>query len=111
MFTNFMGFRFAYLAHINLGVIAGLLTSSVVFTSIFFWCLYKERIAFWTMIGMGLVCAGVVCVNIKTDQSDDEVDVKYLWLATFFAVTTGALISLNSVIFKHYVGVVHFTPV
>ena len=36
----FMAFRYADFAHLNQGVIAGLFTSGVAFTTLLFWILY-----------------------------------------------------------------------
>jgi multidrug transporter EmrE-like cation transporter len=59
-----MAFKHADLARVNQGVIAGLFTSGVVFTSIAFGLVYKEKIGNVTMAGMAMICAGVVCVGI-----------------------------------------------
>lgn len=53
------------MAHINQGVIAGLFTSGVVFTSIMFWLVYKEKIGAITLFGMAVIMSGVICVGIQ----------------------------------------------
>ena len=58
-----MAFNHAYKARVNLGVIAGVLTSSVVFTTINFWIFYRESISFITFTGMTLILIGVICVG------------------------------------------------
>ena len=62
--VTFMAFKHADSAHENQGVIAGLFTSGVVFTTIFFWLIYGEKITFKTFIGMSIIISGVICVGI-----------------------------------------------
>ena len=74
------------------------------------------------MMGMAIICAGVVCVGIKDEQSDSknnnnisakEVSVEWqnLMIAIGYALATGLCYSLNSVIMRYYVRNVGFTVV
>ena len=62
--VTFMAFKHADSAHVNQGVIAGLFTSGVVFTTIFFWLIYGEKITFKTFIGMSIIISGVISVGM-----------------------------------------------
>ena len=62
--VTFMAFKFADYAQVNQGVIASLFTSGVVFTTLLFWLVYKEKPSFWTFIGMLIIITGVVSVSL-----------------------------------------------
>ena len=46
-------------------MIAGLFSVSVIYSTCVFGILYKERIGLFTLIGMAVIVAGVVCVAFK----------------------------------------------
>ena len=60
------------MAHINQGVIAGLFTSGVVFTSVLFWIIYREKIGTITLFGMAVIMSGVICVGIRPPKVNDS---------------------------------------
>ena len=60
------------MAHINQGVIAGLFTSGVVFTSVLFWIIYREKIGAITLFGMAVIMSGVICVGIQPPKVIDS---------------------------------------
>ena len=73
--VTFMAFKFADYAQVNQGVIASLFTSGVVFTTLLFWLVYKEKPSFWTFIGMLIIITGVVSVSLgktSTYTIDEE---------------------------------------
>lgn len=86
----------------NQGVIAGLFTSGVIFSSLFFYLLYNERINLLTAAGMASIIAGVVCVG-TSDSERLPFEQDHLIWAVFFALLSGVLIGLNGVIFRFYV--------
>lgn len=102
-------FYFGSLAHVNQGVVAGLFTSSVVFTAILFYFVYNERVSNKNLAGMTLVICGVLCVSVK-DDSNEHVDYNMLWISVFFAMLTGIALATNAIIIKHYCKNVGFSP-
>jgi len=102
-----MAFRYADLANVNQGVIAGLFTSGVAFSSLFFWLIWGEEISKVTVLGMVMICAGVVCVGLKESDSasEDTEDVEWanLIIAITYAIATGLGYSINSVLMRYYV--------
>ncbi len=102
-----MAFRYADLANVNQGVIAGLFTSGVAFSSLFFWLIWGEKISKVTVLGMVMICAGVVCVGLKdSDSAGDyagEVEWENLIIAIAYAIATGLGYSINSVLMRYYV--------
>ena len=65
MIVTFLAFYYADLANVNQGVIAGLFTSGVAFSSVLFWFVWSENISKITVLGMVTICAGVFCVGLK----------------------------------------------
>ena len=109
-----MAFRYADLANVNQGVIAGLFTSGVAFSSILFWFIWGEKISKVTVLGMLMICAGVICVGLKESNSadnNDAEDVEWanLIIAIAYAIATGLGYSINSVLMRYYVQNVGFT--
>lgn len=65
MIFSTMSFKYADKANINQGVIAGLFSVSVIYSTCVFGIFYKERIGFYTLIGMAVIVSGVICVGFK----------------------------------------------
>jgi drug/metabolite transporter (DMT)-like permease len=66
--VTFLAFEHSDLAHVNQGVIAGLFTSGVIFTTVFFWLFHKEKIGLLTIVGMATIILGVICVGFKPEE-------------------------------------------
>lgn len=66
----FMAFRYAMLAELNQGVIAGLFTSSVTFTTLLFWKVYDESISLTKLVGMAIIIFGVLCVGYQHSETE-----------------------------------------
>ena len=67
--TVTLAFYYADRAHVNRGVIASLFTSAVVFVTLIFYFVYKERISWIILSGMVVICASVPCVAIKEEEA------------------------------------------
>ena len=105
-----MAFTYAGRAHINQGVIAGLYASSILFTAIIFYFVYKERISKPFILGAALIIAGVLCVSLKLDDSV-EIDYEMLIVACIFGIATGFSFATNALIVKHYIRTAGFSPI
>ena len=92
----------------NLGIIAGLFTSTVVFTSIIFRFLYYEKIKWSVLFGMGLIVAGVFFVSVKDFNTKNDIN---LYLSIFFALLIGFLFSTSSLISREFVKRGNITPI
>ena len=98
----FMAFRFAHFANANHGVIAGIFTSGVMFTTLVFWRIYKERLTMTKLVGIGLIIFGVFCVGYKqSDTGAVKVDVD-LMLAILFALGVGVMLTVSALLYRHY---------
>ena len=62
-------FAYAADANVNQGIIAGVLSSNIIFTSIIFNLVYGEKITCVNKICMLIIISGVVCVSIKQEKS------------------------------------------
>ena len=91
----------------NLGIIAGLFTSTVVFTSIIFRFLYHEKIKWSVLFGMGLIVSGVFFVSVKDFNTKND----NLYLSIFFALFIGFLFTTSSLISREFVKRGNITPI
>ena len=97
-----MTFEFAANANVNQGVIGGLFAANIIYSSIFFYIFYKERITLPTMAAMLLIIAGVMCVSVKDDVENPDLQVDYtqLIISVLFSQITSSFFSLGAVCFK-----------
>jgi drug/metabolite transporter (DMT)-like permease len=70
----FAAFNFANKASINQGVISSLFNSSIIFTSIIFCLLYKEKPSYKDLVGMVIMMCGVVLISVAKPSSIPKVN-------------------------------------
>jgi drug/metabolite transporter (DMT)-like permease len=107
---NTIGFWYASLAHINQGIIAGLLSSNIMFTSILFRIFYGEKIRVVNWVSMAMIISGVLCVSIKDEDTDQEIVYNYVLLAVAVALSTGFTFAFSAAVMKHFLKDQGFTP-
>ena len=69
-------FEFAHRANVNVGVVASMFPSVVIFNAILFYFVYGETLSWKKMVGMALIIAGVAAIsyNDSTSEGEDQVD-------------------------------------
>lgn len=97
-------FAYAAEANVNQGVIAGVLSSNIIFTSIIFYLVYGEKITFVNKICMLIIIAGVVCVSIKQEKSFEQKEIIYedLLISVAYALVTGFSFAIGTFVIKYY---------
>ena len=110
-----LAFKYAALSGLNFGIVSSLFTSAVVFSAIIFYVLYREKIHLKDWLAMFLIIAGVVLISLgKPDESskqptkqtlDNQTSspLNYMTLSLLFALLSGFLLALNSLVMKHYI--------
>ena len=81
-------FAFATLANVNQGVIGGLLTANIFYSSVVFYLVYGERISWQTAVAMCLLFGGVFCVSLKDETEDAEIVYSYLLISVLLSQLT-----------------------
>ena len=71
---TFLSLEYASLANVNVGVIASLFTSGVVFTAILFYFVYSEQLAIKDYIGITIIIAGVCLIGFGKPAEAHEVE-------------------------------------
>ena len=119
---TFLALEYASFANVNVGVIASLFTSGVIFTAILFYFAYGENLTCRDFTGMAIIIAGVFMIGFgKPVEVNSELELqpeldlitqsKYLLLSVFFAVLCGVSFAINSLVMKHYVQAHKFGPI
>ena len=96
-------FQYSHESNANSGIIASIFNVAVAFTTLIFFCLYKQKLSFYDCLGILLIITSVVLIAAgQKDQggADDASDTGSiqagsLTLAIIFAVVTGLSFSLN----------------
>ena len=106
-------FEFAHRANVNVGVVASMFPSVVIFNAILFYFVYGETLSWKKMVGMALIIAGVAAIsyNDSTSEGEDQVDYPMLYLSVFFTMCMTATWSTNGLITRYYTSKADFTPV
>ena len=101
----FMAFRFAHFANLNKGVIAGIFTSGVMFTTLLFWRVYNERLTIVKLVGIALIICGVICVGYNPSQTTES-SATVFDLNTLFAALSacgvGAMSTAEAIGYRYY---------
>ena len=87
-------FAFAALANVNQGVIGGLLTANIFYSSVIFYLVYGEKISWKTALAMCFLFGGVFCVTVRDRATDQEINYSYLLLSVLFSQITTFCFSL-----------------
>lgn len=104
----FMAFRYAMLAGLNQGVIAGVFTSGVAFTALLFWKVYNENLSLTKLGGMAIIILGVLCVGYQHSEAKIAWN-KDLLIAIMFAMIVGLFLTTTAFINRYYPKTLGFT--
>mgnify|MGYP006950332689 CR=1 FL=1 len=116
-FMCFVAYMYADKAQINQGIIAGLFTLGVMFTTLMFWRLYGEKINLIVGGGMLLLCSSVVCVGYRSEdttvetKSEGSASNVNLYLAIGTAIVASVFFSTTSWAMRHYTTQVSVDPI
>lgn len=78
-------FMFATWANVNQGVIGGLFTANIFYSSVIFYLVYGEKISCKTVVAMCLLFGGVFCVSVRDRATDLQIDYLYLLLSVLLS--------------------------
>ena len=95
-------FTFAAWANVNQGVIGGLLTANIFYSSVIFYLVYGEKISWKTAVAMCCLFGGVFCVTVRDQVKDLEINYSYLLLSVLFSQLTTFFFSLAQLCQKVY---------
>jgi drug/metabolite transporter (DMT)-like permease len=109
--SNILTFYFAAQAHINIGVIAALFTTAVLYTTLLFRATYGERIRWPCFAGMLTVCLGVAVISLGKEQTGSSGDIESgaLFWVVMWANLSGVFFASNALIMRYYVQNCGFT--
>ena len=68
MVCSVCAFMYGDKAQVNQGIIAGLYSTSIVFTTIIFRYIYHQKISYVTACGMAAIFFGVLCVGYTSSE-------------------------------------------
>lgn len=72
-FIIIQAFTFIAKSGVNPGVMASLFTSSIVFTSVIFYCKYGQKLTKWDVLGSTFIIGAAVIIGNGGAQSDSKV--------------------------------------
>ena len=95
----------------NQGIIGSIFSTSIIFSSILFYFVYKEILTIRHLVGITFMCGSVAMISLggESSSSSQNVQTKYLTLAVILALLTGVTLSVNAIIMRHYITKVKFS--
>lgn len=62
-------FKYGYMSKINSGIIASIFSTSVAFTCVLFYIIYKQKLSRYDFLGIALIVACVVMIALGKPES------------------------------------------
>jgi drug/metabolite transporter (DMT)-like permease len=94
-------FSFAAEGGVNAGIVSSIFTTSVIFSSIIFYCKYGQKLSYYDAVGITLVIVCVALISSSGSKSSEEETNEYKIYSILMAVLVGLTFSLNSVDLHH----------
>jgi drug/metabolite transporter (DMT)-like permease len=93
-------FSLAAVSGINTGIITSLFTTSLVFTGLYFYFVYGQKLTTTDIFGIVLVCACVVIISLSGDAQDDSLQTGFSWEkfgAIVCSIGSGVMFAVNTI--------------
>jgi len=102
-------------AGINQGVISSIFTCSIIFTAIFFFIFYGEKLNLRHLVGIFFMTVCVVLISVGSESSTSTTTestdtTNYLVLAVVLAIFTGLAFAINSLAMRVFITRIHLSP-
>jgi len=88
---------FAGKSGMNTGIITSLFTTSLIFTSVYFFFKHGQKLTIFDIIGIIMVIGCVIIISMSGSGSTTEVDSKYQTGAIIFSILTGLMFTINNI--------------
>jgi drug/metabolite transporter (DMT)-like permease len=104
--------QFSYKAGVNQGIIASIFSSSIVYSAIIFYFLYDENLSHRHIVGIvffvgcvALISIGKSKLSTNVISTDEELLLQHQYLvkAVAMALVTSLILTISSVVMRHYV--------
>ena len=92
-------YYYAAKSGINQGIITSIFSSSLIFTSIWFFIFHGQKLTKWDLVGVTMVIACILCISIaKSSSSSASSDTSiYKLYAVILALAEGVLFSIRTI--------------
>lgn len=104
-------------SNLNPGIISSLFASSIIYSTILFYIIYKQKISCVHLLGMGLILASVTLIGIggyrtisKNHNENSKIILDDFYLSIVMGLMVGFFLSMILVLAKILIGRYKMTP-